>query len=150
MKIGIISDTHGKLHNKCKDIFCGVNAIFHAGDIGSISVINALKEIAPVYAVSGNMDFGEIAKMFPKTDLIEINNFYFFLMHEPFRLDIDPEAAGVNCIIYGHTHLPEIKKINGIFYVNPGSATFPKWGQKPTVALCDIQQEDMEINIIEL
>ncbi len=150
MKIGIISDTHGRLSDKCKDIFKQVDVIFHAGDIGSLSVIEELEQIAPVYAVCGNMDFGEIAKKYPRTDLIEINNLYFFLMHEPFRLNIDPKAAGVNCVIFGHTHIPEVQEKDGIFYINPGSASLPKWGRNPTVALCDIKGRDIKVDIVEL
>ncbi|RUM87908.1 MAG: YfcE family phosphodiesterase, partial [Thermodesulfatator sp.] len=69
MKTGIISDTHGTLPEKVLDIFQGVDLILHAGDIGSLHIIKELGSIAPVKAVHGNMDYGKIAKLFPRTEM---------------------------------------------------------------------------------
>ena len=56
MRLGIISDTHGKLRSQVFDVFADVDHIIHAGDIGSPDLIAALEVIAPVTAVYGNTD----------------------------------------------------------------------------------------------
>ncbi len=150
MKIGIISDTHGRLSEKVFEHFKGVEAIFHAGDIGSISIIEGLKKIAPVHAVSGNMDRGSLAKRFPKTKLVDLNGFWIYMIHELFLIDVDPDAAGINCVIFGHTHTPHIEKKEGILFINPGSAGVPRLGQRPTVMVCHINGKDMRPILLEL
>lgn len=56
--VGIISDTHGMIHQKALNILKKSDIIIHAGDIGKIDVINTLETIAPVYAIKGNVDKG--------------------------------------------------------------------------------------------
>ena len=150
MKIGIISDTHGSLPQKVLTLFKGVKAIFHAGDIGSFSVIEDLADIAPVYAVAGNMDRGALAKRFPKTDLIELNDFCVYMIHELYLLDIDPATAGVNCVIFGHTHTPHIEEKGGVLFVNPGSASIPRFGQSPSVMVCHVKGKDLHPTLLKL
>ena len=58
MRIGVISDTHGKLRSTVFDAFEGVDLILHAGDIGGLDIITELEAIAPVQAVHGNTDVG--------------------------------------------------------------------------------------------
>jgi len=138
MKIGIISDTHGRLSGKVLELFSGVEAIFHAGDIGSPKVIDALEELAPVYAVRGNMDYGPLATRFPRKEFVELDDLFFHIIHEPHLLDIDPAAAGIDCVIFGHTHEPYCKEKDGVLFINPGSASLPRYGQSPSVACCTI------------
>ncbi|MBT8406463.1 MAG: metallophosphatase family protein, partial [Deltaproteobacteria bacterium] len=56
--VGVISDTHGHLRPEVAEAFADVDLIIHAGDIGSHEVLDALRAIAPVHAVRGNMDGG--------------------------------------------------------------------------------------------
>ena len=58
--IGIISDTHGVFDPKIPGIFKTVSHILHAGDIGDLRVLQQLERIAPVTAVSGNVDEGNV------------------------------------------------------------------------------------------
>ncbi len=55
-KIGLLSDTHGHIDDKLLDFFKDVDEIWHAGDVGNISVIENLEKIKPVRAVFGNID----------------------------------------------------------------------------------------------
>ncbi|ETW92570.1 MAG: hypothetical protein ETSY2_53135, partial [Candidatus Entotheonella gemina] len=64
--VGLISDTHSLLRPEAVEALKGADLIVHAGDIGSIDVIDALSEIAPVFAVRGNVDKGEWATKFPQ------------------------------------------------------------------------------------
>lgn len=59
-RIGLLSDTHGLLDKRVLEHFKDCDEIWHAGDIGSIEVLQALREFKPTRAVFGNMDSGEV------------------------------------------------------------------------------------------
>ena len=56
MLVGIISDTHSYIDPRAISLLQGVDHILHAGDIGSIDIIQELQNIAPVTPVRGNVD----------------------------------------------------------------------------------------------
>ena len=55
-KIGLLSDTHSFLDPKIKTYFAEVDEIWHAGDIGSLEVLDELRAFKPTKAVWGNID----------------------------------------------------------------------------------------------
>lgn len=119
--IGVVSDTHGLLRPEATAALQGAITILHAGDIGSADVIQRLSTIAPVVAIRGNIDSGAWARVYPASELVQIENIYFYIIHDVKELDIDLEAAGVNIVISGHSHRPKIERRNGVTFVNPGS-----------------------------
>jgi putative phosphoesterase len=122
MRIGVISDTHGLLRTEAMAALHGCDHIFHAGDVGDITILARLREIAPVTAVRGNVDVhGECAAL-PATEAIELDGKLFYMLHNRNELDLKPEAAGMAAVIFGHSHKPEITWKNGVLYFNPGSA----------------------------
>ena len=60
-RIGIISDTHGLLRPEAERRLAGVDHIIHGGDIGRPEIIDALRRIAPVTAIRGNVDIDDWA-----------------------------------------------------------------------------------------
>ena len=120
--IGVISDTHGLIRPELFGQFKGVDCIVHAGDVGSQKVLDALREIAPVYAVRGNADKGALAKKLPKFEMFEIVGRVVYVIHDLKDIDLAPVAAGIAVIISGHTHLADFSQKKGIYYLNPGSA----------------------------
>jgi putative phosphoesterase len=147
-RIGVISDTHGDLRPEALKVFEGVDCIIHAGDIGKSEVIEGLRELAPVYAVRGNMDWDGWAFEFPKTEVVEIGDFLFYVLHDLQRLDLDPEAAKVGAVISGHTHRGAIARRGGVLFVNPGSAA--KFKSPATVALIHVGEDSLHAELIEL
>ena len=67
-RIGIISDTHGLLRQEAERRLAGVDHIIHGGDIGRPEIIEALRRIAPVAAIRGNVDIGDWAAAYPETE----------------------------------------------------------------------------------
>jgi len=128
--IGVISDTHGLMRTEVLEVFRGVDIIVHAGDIGNMLIINTLEELAPVTAVSGNTDSGMTAVFLNETETFEFGAFNFHVRHDLSHLAINPAASGIHMVISGHTHLPDLKKKNGVMYLNPGSAG-PERQKKP-------------------
>src|SRR6476646_388836 len=71
-RVGIISDTHGLLRPEAERALAGVDHIVHAGDIGRPEIIDALRRIAPVTAIRGNVDSGEWAREYPDTTIVRL------------------------------------------------------------------------------
>jgi uncharacterized protein len=120
--LGLISDTHSRIRPSALEALRGSDIILHAGDIGSPDVITALKKIAPVHAIHGNIDREPLTKKYPATNVIEFAGLSIYMLHNLQALDLDPKAAGFHAVIYGHSHKPEYYFNNGVLYFNPGSA----------------------------
>ncbi len=122
--IGVISDTHGKLRPEAIQALRGSRHILHAGDIGSSEIIPALRRVAPVTAIRGNVDIGpgSWVKKFAATEVVELAGLSFYMLHNVQALDLKPQASGFAAVIYGHSHKPEYEFRDGVLYFNPGSA----------------------------
>ncbi len=142
--IGVISDTHGRIREKALEALKGSDIIVHAGDIGSMEVLNALKEIAPVYAVRGNNDWAGWARNIPLTQMVKAEGKLIYVIHNISMMNLDVRAAGIDVVIYGHSHNPGKEVRNGVLYFNPGSAG-PKRFSLP-VCLGRIEVKDSKIN----
>jgi putative phosphoesterase len=148
--VGVIADTHGELSPGAVQALNGVELIIHAGDIDTSAVFEQLKRIAPVKAVSGNMDQGTDLPRLPTTDVVEIGGASLYILHNLEDLDIDPAAAGVDVVIYGHSHQPENKDRAGVLFLNPGSASSPRNGARPSLARLRIQGKNIQVEMISL
>lgn len=100
----------------------GCDHILHAGDIGSDAILLALRDMAPLTAIRGNIDRTGACAELPSTEMVEIAGRFFYLVHAREDLDIDPRAAAVDAVLFGHSHQPEIAWKDGVLFFNPGSA----------------------------
>src|SRR5579872_99971 len=121
-RIGIISDTHGLLRPEAERCLAGVTHIIHAGDIGRPEIVVALRRIAPVTAIRGNVDKGDWAADYPDTETVRLEERSFYVLHDLQELHIDPAASRIAVVISGHSHRARIETIDGVLYLNPGSA----------------------------
>lgn len=150
MLIGVISDTHGLLRPEALTALVGVEHILHAGDVGDPRILDALREIAPVTAIRGNIDqWGDCAEL-PAIDVVELDGRLFYLVHSLTDLDINPAVAGVSAVISGHSHKPSMEQRNGVLYLNPGSAGPRRFNLPVTVALITIDTDSVSARIVEL
>jgi uncharacterized protein len=122
LRIGIISDTHGLLRPEAAQRLAGVAHIIHAGDIGRADVLVGLRRIAPFTAIRGNVDTGDWAKEYPDTQVVRLGERSFYVLHDLQELQIDPAGCGIDVVISGHSHRPRVETIDGVLYLNPGSA----------------------------
>ena len=121
-EIGVIADSHNLIRPEAMAYLQGSELIIHAGDIGSPEIIAALKQIAPVIAIRGNIDKGSWADAYPSTETVEVESRRIYVLHDLHELRIDPSQAGFDVVISGHSHKPQIRRDAGVLYVNPGSA----------------------------
>jgi putative phosphoesterase len=150
MIIGVISDTHGLLRPEALAALAPARHILHAGDIGSIEILDALRQIAPVTAIRGNIDTEGPCARFPATELVELAGRHFYLVHSIADLDISPAAAGVSVVISGHSHKPSQEMRGGVLYLNPGSAGPRRFELPVTIALITATPETLEARIVPI
>ncbi|MFZ0271178.1 MAG: metallophosphoesterase family protein [Acidobacteriaceae bacterium] len=122
MRIGAISDTHGLLRSEAVTALAGVDHILHAGDVGDARILDALRAIAPVTAIRGNIDTSGPCAALPATELVELGGTVFYLLHDVKQLDLDPGSASISVVLSGHSHKPLIEHRRGVLFLNPGSA----------------------------
>ena len=149
MLIGVISDTHGLLRPEALAALEGVEHILHAGDVGDIAILDALRKIAPVTAIRGNVDVAGACAELPATDVVELGGKLFYLVHSVHDLDINPAAAGVAMVVSGHSHKAKVEIKNGVVYFNPGSAGPRRFSLPVTVGFVTVE-DGVEASVLEL
>jgi uncharacterized protein len=122
VRIGLVSDTHGLLRSEVEAFLRGSDLIVHAGDICDPAILERLAALAPVKAVRGNNDVGPWAQPLPHTERLRVDGVELCVIHDLAELGFDPEAAGVQVIVSGHSHKPRVEQRGAVLYVNPGSA----------------------------
>ena len=152
-KIGIISDTHvpdrfDSLREQVFDEFQGVDLVLHAGDATDFSVIQDLRGIAEVIAVYGNMCNNSMRDEVPFKCIIHVDNFKIGLIHghgfsrvnlqQSLLEEFKKEGLTPDCIVYGHTHIPQNEIVDGVLFFNPGTVGGDAKGRPCTVGFLDI------------
>ena len=154
-RIGLISDTHGWTDSQVGTLFAGVDHIIHAGDIGTVAVLDDLAAIAPVTAVSGNVDWSsgtELADL-PPTAQVDIAGVRFVIAHIRGYITHtwDLSECGARVAVYGHSHRAEIEwRDDGMIFLNPGAAGAARFGLPRSVALLEIDGDDLRPRIVNL
>ena len=148
--IGVISDTHGLLRPAALEALRDSDFIVHAGDVGTPEILTELRAIAPVTAVRGNVDRGGWTRALPRTDVLEAGGASIYVLHILAELDLKPEAAGMNVVVYGHSHVPRQEVKNGVLYFNPGSAGPRRFKLAVTVGRLIVEAGEVRGEIVEL
>jgi putative phosphoesterase len=149
-RIGIISDTHGLLRPEAELRLAGVDHIIHGGDIGHSDIIAALRRIAPVTAIRGNVDRGDWARDYADTKLVRLADRSIFVVHDLKVLQIDPVSLGIDVIVSGHSHVPKVETVGGVLYLNPGSAGRRRFKLPITFATLDVTPDGLRPTIHDL
>ncbi|GFI24276.1 hypothetical protein IMSAGC011_03073 [Lachnospiraceae bacterium] len=137
-KIAIISDTHGLLRPEVKEILKSCEQILHGGDLSNQQILDEIKAIAPVFAVRGNND-KEWAKYLPDELDITLYGVQIYMVHD--KQCRKENMCGIDLFVYGHSHKYEEKKIDGVFYLNPGSCGPRRFWMPITMAVLEIEEE---------
>jgi putative phosphoesterase len=155
MRIGLISDTHGRLRNEVFDHFADVDRILHAGDIGDPDILTALEAVAPVHAVWGNTDGIDIRLRVEESATLSAAGREILVVHGH-RLG-SPTAEGLaaahpepDIIVFGHTHKPAFERIGRRLFLNPGSAGQARFDLKPSIGILTLETGGEEFRLITL
>lgn len=132
MKIGLISDTHGRLDERVFHHFEDCDEVWHAGDIGSLAVIEQLADFKPVRAVHGNIDGQDIRITYPQDQHFECEGLKVWMTHiggkpprytPEVREQLQQEVPDI--FICGHSHILRVMhdaQHPPLLYLNPGAA----------------------------
>lgn len=157
--IGVLSDTHGRMDPRVFDRFEGVGAVIHAGDVRSREILIDLQILAPTWAVLGNTDQGGDCGHLPLQAFVETGGLRIFVSHG--HLQADPnrrirnllEASKTlrpDLIVVGHSHRPYVGEHDGVLFLNPGSASSPRYGHPKSVALVTASNGKPNIRLVDL
>ena len=120
MRVGVVSDTHNLLRPRVIELLAGCERILHAGDVGDLAILEALRRIAPVDAIRGNTDSGPTADALPEVLAGDLAGLPFHMIHR--REDVDPRwLVGSRLVVYGHSHRPELAWHGSCLLLNPGA-----------------------------
>ena len=150
MIVGVISDTHGLLRPEAVAALDGSDLIVHAGDVGDPAILDALRAVAPVRAVRGNVDLGPWAGALPAVDVVEAAGRHLYVLHRLEDLDLDPAAAGFDAVIYGHSHRPGAERRGGVLYLNPGSAGPVRFRLPVSLARLTVEPDGLRHELVML
>ena len=154
MVVGLVSDTHGQVRPETISALQGVQLIVHAGDVGGADVLRALKAVAPVLAVSGNVD-DRSDPMLPRERSVPVGDLMLHVSHGDELGSPKPEALlaryAADILVYGHTHRPlEFRSPDGRLVVNPGAAGPRRFNLLPSVARLTVAGRQVHVEFIEL
>jgi len=149
-RIGLISDTHGLLRLEALDALCGSELILHAGDVGKPEILDELGKLAPVIAIRGNVDTSPWAAKLKETELVETAAATFYLVHNVNDLDLNPAAAGIHVVLFGHSHQPAQYEKDGVLYVNPGSAGPRRFNLPISLARLNLTVKPWSVDFVTL
>lgn len=147
MLVGLVSDTHGLMRPEALEALTGVDLVLHAGDVGGASVLDALRALAPVQAVYGNVDpvdgtLGAAVDTVLEGTRVHVSHGHELGSPTPERL-VTRYAADV--IVYGHTHRALVRTVGTTLVVNPGAAGPRRFNVQPSVALLRLPERDVRI-----
>lgn len=148
MRVGLISDTHGHLRPEVFERLSGVERILHAGDVGGTAILADLSALAPVEAVWGNTDGWELRGSAKASLELELEGLRFALSHGHLVSGFDrlvEEFPAADVIVHGHSHVPRLDRVGDAWLVNPGSAGPGGDGWAPSVAIAEIEDEELDL-----
>ncbi|KXB34296.1 phosphodiesterase family protein [Bacteroidales bacterium KA00251] len=164
-RVGLLSDTHGYWDEKYAYYFRECDLILHAGDIGSILLTERLEDIAPLYAVYGNIDGIEIRQKFPQVAEFNIEDLPVMMTHiggYPGRyealvtkklLEAERKGTPYKLFISGHSHILKVMsdKRFQLLHINPGAAGLQGWQTVRTLVTFSVDGKAIkDLNVIEL
>ncbi len=159
-RILLLSDTHGHIDDRILEYAQQADQVWHAGDIGVISVTDQIQQIKPLRAVYGNIDGTEIRKEFPLHQRFFCEGVDVWITHiggYPGRYSPDIRTAiqknPPQLFICGHSHILKVmndKKL-GLLHMNPGAAGKQGFHQMRTMLRFVIDGTNIkDLEVIEL
>lgn len=159
-RIGLLSDTHGYWDSKYEKYFSECDEIWHAGDIGSVEVAQKLAAIKPLRAVFGNIDGGDLRKMFGEKYRFKCEDVEVLMKHiggYPGHYDASIRgslfARPPQLFISGHSHILKVlyDKTLQCLHINPGAAGMSGFHKVRTLVRFTIDGKEIkDLEVIEL
>ena len=159
-RIGVLSDTHGLLDKRIFAHFKDVDEIWHAGDIGSAEVLQALREFKPTRAVFGNMDSGDVRYSLSEFYRFKVEDVNVLMTHiggypghyNPWLIPMFQKEPP-DLFVCGHSHILKVQydSLFKMLTMNPGAAGKQGWQPCQTLLRFTIDGSKIDnLEVIEL
>lgn len=160
VRIGLLSDTHGHLPDAVFEHFKEVDEIWHAGDIGTIEVVEKLESFKPFRAVYGNIDGQEIRARFQEHLIFQIEEVRVYMTHiggYPPKYHVNSKSLILkhrpHLFISGHSHILKVMPdpTLNLIHINPGACGLQGWHQVKTLVRFEIDGNRLNhLEVIEM
>jgi putative phosphoesterase len=164
MRIGVIADTHipelqDRLPDRVREVFKGLDIILHVGDVCRLETLRELQnQFTITMAVYGEDDNAEVKQYLEEKKIVEFGNRRIGMIHGyreqekgllavlrrllgisqvSYHDYLLSQFDGVDCIVFGHTHVPYVKVYSGVLLFNPGAAVLTP-GNRPSVGTLEV------------
>lgn len=147
MRIAILSDTHGLLRPAVAEQLKTADVILHGGDVNRQSVVDALRQYAPLYVVRGNNDKAW-AEDIPHDLTVTLEGVTFYMVHN--KKELPADLTGVDVVVFGHSHKYVQEEKDGILWLNPGSCGPRRFHQEITMIMAEIEDGKIRVEKIAI
>jgi putative phosphoesterase len=160
VKVAVVSDTHQPrgsraLPARCVEELRAADLILHAGDVVTAGYLDELRRLGPVEAVHGNMDEAVLRASLPARRVVDAGGARIGMLHDP-----GPSAGrearlvaafpGCGAVVYGHTHVPQVERHEGVWILNPGSPTERRRARSRAFLVLEVADGSVEPQLVEL
>lgn len=146
MRIAILSDTHGLLRPEVVEYLKTADVILHGGDINKQSIVDELRQYAPLYIVRGNND-KEWAQNIPHDLTLTLDGMTFVMVHNKKEI---PDLTGANVVVFGHSHKYLQEEKDGVLWLNPGSCGPRRFHQEITMMMAELSGGSLRVEKITI
>jgi putative phosphoesterase len=159
--VAIVADTHlprgsRALPEECLRRLRAADLILHAGDVVSAAALEQLRSLGPrVEAVHGNMDEPALKEALPKELVVEVGDARVGMVHIPGQAAgrearLIARFPGCDAVVYGHTHVPQVERVEGAWILNPGSPTERRRARAHTMIELRARGRELEPKLVVL
>ena len=147
MRLAILSDTHDLLRPAVLEYLKTADAILHGGDINKPSIVDALRQYAPLYVGRGNID-REWAADIPHDLTVTLGGVTFYMVHN--KKEVPADLPGVDAVVFGHSHKYAQEEKDGRFWLNPGSCGPRRFHQEITMMMAEAEVGKLRVEKITI
>jgi putative phosphoesterase len=147
VKIAILSDTHGLLRPEVVERLKTADAILHGGDINKQSIVDELRQYAPLYIVRGNNDKAW-AEDIPHDLTVTLGGVTFCMVHN--QKEVPADLTGVDVVVFGHSHKVVQEERDGRLWLNPGSCGPRRFHQEITMMMAEAEEGNIRVETVTI
>jgi uncharacterized protein len=144
-----------RLPNECLRRLESAELILHGGDVVAASVLEELRELAPVEAVAGNIDDAELLVELPERRVVEVGGAQIGMVHVAGPAlgrgeRLVAAFPGCDAVVYAHTHVPERSRVGGAWILNPGSPTERRSAPVHSMVMLEVESGEIRPELVTL
>lgn len=144
-----------RLPPECLRRLEAADLILHAGDFVRLGVLERLRQLAPVEGVVGNMDEPALREHLPERRVVEVEDVRIGMVHMPGPAAGRAERLaaafpGCDAVVYGHTHVPEVRRVAEVWILNPGSPTERRGAPARSMLMLEVVSSQIRPELVTL